>query len=238
MLNNITIIFILSNVIVDFYLAPSILIDTKQTARRLFLEILIYFSAMFLTSLLFCLLTRKWQLALSVISLCCMKAALRIVLLHLRRNNQIRESLLYFGEHFISIALIITLIEVTLYSHHSYTDVLPLSIYNYDVSQTTRWILLFFLILRPANETLKHTLSKYEIDEPTSQIVGKLERLLYAAMIYLNQYTTVGIIFAAKSFSRSKKVESDPLFAEYYLIGTLYSILFVVACYLLVVKTL
>ena len=238
MLNNITIIFILSNIIVDFYLAPSILIDIKKTARRLFLEILIYFCTMFFTSLLFCLLTRKWQLALSVMSLSCMKAALRIVLVHLRRNNLIKEPFLYFGEHFISIALIIILIEATLSSHYAYKNILPLSIDNYDVSQTIRWILLIILILKPANETLKHTLSKYKIDEPTSQIVGKLERLLYAAMIYLNQYATVGIIFAAKSFSRSKKVENDPLFAEYYLIGTLYSILFVVACYLLVVETL
>ena len=69
-------------------------------------------------------------------------------------------------------------------------------------------------------------------------VIGSLERVLCAIFIGLGQYASIGLIYTAKSIARFKKIEENPKFAEYYLIGTLYSILFVVACYLLVVETL
>jgi hypothetical protein len=43
---------------------------------------------------------------------------------------------------------------------------------------------------------------------------------------------------AAKSLARFKLLSEDQSFAEYYLIGTLYSILFALLAYLLVFKLL
>ena len=62
--------------------------------------------------------------------------------------------------------------------------------------------------------------------------------MLCAIFIGLGQYASIGLIYTAKSIARFKKIEENPKFAEYYLIGTLYSILFVVACYLLVMETM
>lgn len=38
------------------------------------------------------------------------------------------------------------------------------------------------------------------------------------------QYNAIAFVFAAKSVARFKKIEQDPAFAEYYLLGTLASV--------------
>jgi hypothetical protein len=41
----------------------------------------------------------------------------------------------------------------------------------------------------------------------------------------LKQYAAIGLIFTAKSITRYDKIAKDPAFAEYYLVGTLFSLL-------------
>lgn len=50
-------------------------------------------------------------------------------------------------------------------------------------------------------------------------------------LIYSNQFGTIGLVFTAKSVARFDKISKDPVFAEYYLIGSLYSIIAVLLCY-------
>ena len=57
------------------------------------------------------------------------------------------------------------------------------------------------------------------------EIIGYMERLLMAIFFCLGQYTAVGFIIAAKSIARYDKISKKGAFAEYYLIGTLYSVL-------------
>ncbi|MGP6138629.1 DUF3307 domain-containing protein [Jeotgalibaca sp. A127] len=64
--------------------------------------------------------------------------------------------------------------------------------------------------------------------------IGTLERVLAALLLSVNQYAALGIIFTAKSITRYDKISKDPVFAEYYLIGTLFSILAVILCYQLI----
>lgn len=56
-------------------------------------------------------------------------------------------------------------------------------------------------------------------------IIGVLERLLVLTLVLLGQYAAIALIFAAKSIARFEELK-DREFAEYYLIGTLSSILF------------
>lgn len=55
-------------------------------------------------------------------------------------------------------------------------------------------------------------------------VIGILERTLALTLILAGEYTAIALIFAAKSLARFKKLENRE-FAEYYLIGTLASIL-------------
>ena len=55
--------------------------------------------------------------------------------------------------------------------------------------------------------------------------IGTLERWIMAIFLALGQYSAMGLTLTAKSIVRFSKIEKDPAFAEYYLLGTLYSML-------------
>ncbi|TKJ41057.1 hypothetical protein CEE37_05165 [candidate division LCP-89 bacterium B3_LCP] len=56
-------------------------------------------------------------------------------------------------------------------------------------------------------------------------IIGILERIFVLTFVLLGEYTALVLIFTAKSIARFEELK-DREFAEYYLIGTLLSILF------------
>jgi hypothetical protein len=58
-------------------------------------------------------------------------------------------------------------------------------------------------------------------------VIGTLERALVLTLVLTSQYTAIGLALTAKSIARYKELE-DRRFAEYYLIGTLASILFAI----------
>ncbi len=57
------------------------------------------------------------------------------------------------------------------------------------------------------------------------RIIGILERWMLATFVLLTQYGALGLVLTAKSVARFKQIEQDSTFAEYYLLGTLYSTL-------------
>jgi hypothetical protein len=58
-------------------------------------------------------------------------------------------------------------------------------------------------------------------------IIGILERILTLTFVLIGEYTAIAIIFTAKSITRFDELKNRK-FSEYYLIGTLSSILFAV----------
>jgi len=58
-------------------------------------------------------------------------------------------------------------------------------------------------------------------------MIGILERMLILTFVFLNQYATIALILTAKSIARFEGLKKRE-FAEYYLIGTLSSILFAI----------
>jgi len=66
-------------------------------------------------------------------------------------------------------------------------------------------------------------------------VIGNMERILSAIFIATGQWAAIGVIFTAKSIARFKQIEKNKQFAEYYLIGTLYSILYVVVVFFLLI---
>lgn len=91
------------------------------------------------------------------------------------------------------------------------------------------------LICKPANITIKKILLKYRpdaLEENTRKNVGAwigtLERMIIALLLSVHQYSAIGLVLTAKSVARYDKISKDPAFAEYYLLGTLLSTLFVI----------
>lgn len=73
------------------------------------------------------------------------------------------------------------------------------------------------------------SVQKKEIE--VGKLIGNLERLLVLSFMVIGQYSAIGIIFAGKSITRYKKISDDPEFAEYYLLGTFFSILSTIVVY-------
>lgn len=54
--------------------------------------------------------------------------------------------------------------------------------------------------------------------------IGIIERILILTLIYLDNISSISMVFTAKSIIRFSSVRDDQKYAEYYLIGTLSSI--------------
>lgn len=65
------------------------------------------------------------------------------------------------------------------------------------------------------------------------RVIGILERMLVLTLVLIDQWGALGLVFAAKSIARFRELE-DRAFGEYYLVGTLSSLLVAIATGLLV----
>ncbi len=108
------------------------------------------------------------------------------------------------------------------------------------------WILLLLVIIQPASITIKILLNNFQPQETTSNdvkqgipnagaFIGMLERILILLMLTINEYSSIGLVITAKSVVRYKKISEDPIFSEYYLLGTLLSTIIVIIAYLMII---
>lgn len=106
-------------------------------------------------------------------------------------------------------------------------------------SQDIRFLCLLFLLGKPCNIALKSFHQKPEAKReasagyPAGAAIGTLERLLTAILFLLRAYSAIGVVLAAKTLTRYPRLENDPAFCEYYLIGTLSSLLLAIGAALL-----
>ncbi|EHI69487.1 DUF3307 domain-containing protein [Streptococcus ictaluri] len=94
-------------------------------------------------------------------------------------------------------------------------------------------MLFMVLITKPSNITFKiffdrfqpRTQAKLDTISGAGAMIGNLERIVIGICMVMGQFASVGLVFTAKSIARYDKISKDPVFAEYYLIGSLFSIL-------------
>jgi hypothetical protein len=107
------------------------------------------------------------------------------------------------------------------------------------------FIIMILLILKPVNITFRilfshikpeNNIASNEVEYRVGKLIGNLERLLITALLLVNQYTAIGLILTAKSITRYDKISKNQTFAEYYLLGTLFSMLATVIIYLSLFK--
>ncbi len=108
-------------------------------------------------------------------------------------------------------------------------------------TQALKYIIAVLVILKPANVTFRqlfrqHKPSEVKVsldkDMKAGQQIGNMERLLMLALLSLGQYTAIALVFTAKSVTRYNRIANEQAFAEYYLLGTLYSILVVIVVHI------
>ena len=238
-LNDIAILFLTAHIIADFYLqSPNLAAGKERNAKALAWHLAIYAAVMLLSALGLTLIQGDPRMIWAGFALSALHAAADLLKYRISKAKRMgspdAQAWLYLSDQLFHMLCIVFIMN-------RFTATLPIP------SLTLRWILLLSLIHKPANISFKKILSKYEVSGDAGKpdtlpgagaVIGSLERVLCAIFIGLGQDASIGLIYTAKSIARFKKIEENPKFAEYYLIGTLYSILFVVACYLLVVETL
>lgn len=68
-------------------------------------------------------------------------------------------------------------------------------------------------------------------DKKAGAIIGFLERIIIVIFISLQQYAAIGLVLTAKSIVRYDRIAKDQEFSEYYLIGTLFSLISALVLY-------
>ncbi len=136
------------------------------------------------------------------------------------------------GVHLFTLFLISELMYLPLLSY--------LTPWGWQASLFLTLLPALLFLFKPANITFKILFGRFSPKEKdlvslrgAGAVIGSLERLLMLIFLGLSQFAAVGLIMTAKSIARYDKISKDPIFAEYYLIGTLYSILVTVILYLL-----
>jgi hypothetical protein len=166
-----------------------------------------------------------------------------IKLLVSSRNKQsLSPRLLFFCDQFAHlITIVIATIVFLLLVDTSYSPVTFWLQSLYQELQVTllpdklmRFVVVLLFLMRPVNIAIRVFGSKEQPGEGTKdgaadlragRCIGILERLIVLILALYGQYSAIAFVFAAKSIARFKKIEDDPTFAEYYLMGTLFSAL-------------
>lgn len=65
-------------------------------------------------------------------------------------------------------------------------------------------------------------------------MIGILERTIIMLLLAVNQFAAIGFVLTAKSIARYNKIVEDPRFSEYYLLGTLSSVLLAVLTHFII----
>ena len=140
----------------------------------------------------------------------------------LQKTLKLKTSWTFTLDQLLHIGIITCLV---LFGAKNGTTYLPLDTLN----------LIFYVLLvgKPTNIAFKILFAKYQpnmkkkMDTITGagSMIGFLERLVIGACLVYGQFASIGLVFTAKSIARYNKISENPAFAEYYLIGSLFSIL-------------
>jgi hypothetical protein len=79
------------------------------------------------------------------------------------------------------------------------------------------------LMLRPEIERKTGSLGAPQKEYNRGRIIGLLERLILFILVMQNQFTALGFVVTAKTIARFKNLD-DREFAEYFIVGTLLSV--------------
>lgn len=163
---------------------------------------------------------------------------------YIKRRSGMSESAFFCRDQCLHIASI-TVISLLFAYWGNTVSLLPqiralLAAATEDPRPVLSWACLLLFVWKPANTAIRHLLFRYRpahAEEGTvpnaGAWIGTLERIIMALLLSAHQYSAMGLVLTAKSIARFDKISRDQGFAEYYLLGTLLSTLFVILSYFL-----
>lgn len=118
--------------------------------------------------------------------------------------------------------------------------ILSNDVYSYFTISYLSWILALIVIINPVRITLQKTLINFKPEDDqgyanAGALIGILERVIILMLLSQSQYIAISFVITAKSIVRYDKISKDIRFSEYYLLGTLTSLLSVIVVYIFVI---
>jgi|SRR5690554_5578127 len=222
-------IFLIIYVVSEFYLYKQKK-NNKFQFRKLIIHSIIYL--LFLSMLL---IFKYEHLLLLIFIIMCISHFLIHILNHAIKGFIKNSTLSFIIEQLLHIGIIII---STLHINVN-TNIFDNNIY-------IRVILSILLLGIPGNVIFKKLFSQFKPQDNDTfttfknagATIGILERTLIYICIVNGLYTSIGLIFTAKSIARYKRISDEPAFSEYYLIGTLSSLLYTIIIYFTIFKIL
>ena len=232
LLNNATIVLFICHVLGDFQFQTQEMASMKTSSLVTFAKHLLIHALMLILLPILLLgwsaFPKLWGLLLFV---WLSHVVLDSLKYYLSGFEQLTEETLYITDQSFHV------LAILFFSEYVFNTNLTLNMLSPDM---LKWALLLLIISKPANITFKITFQKYQFKTDSETIpgagavIGNLERILSAIFLAMNQIAAIGFIYTAKSIARFKEIEDNKGFAEYYLIGTLFSILYVVVSYVII----
>ena len=246
------IIYLLIHILGDYYFQSEQLAEEKsRSLKKVLRHDLIYL----LVALVLCLPVFTWDILISVIAFSLLHALIDLDKYGMMKKYHERgltdkgRSTIYLldqGLHLFcifGIALLMTLLRAEVYLPSRMSILIEHT--GIDLYGILIWIVMLLLIFKPANITIKQLLYAYrpgETDElqeghkNAGAFIGSLERLIILIFLSLGQFSAIGLVLTAKSIARYNRIAEDKKFAEYYLLGTLLSTVFVIGGFLIITR--
>lgn len=234
---NLMLFLLLSHFIGDYYLQSQKLSDDKlRSFRSIIIHSLIYLIPFVITVFVY-LISFKSAIYFLILIIPIIHFIIDSVKYFLRNYN-LKEVTVYFCDQVLHI-LSLYLLYIFIFKNN-FTDFV-----NVDLKTYLSWILIIVMIAKPANITFKVCTSsiKYnnkdeESKSKTGGIIGTFERILFTIFLHLSTWEAIGLLFTGKSVTRYNKIRNDEDFADYFLIGTIYSVIISIFVYYFVLKML
>lgn len=157
-------------------------------------------------------------------------------------KKEVKESKVFIVDQLFHL---LSVLIISYFFHESSVCVHPsvlafLSVFTDSPLLLLSWMGMALLIGKPVNVLIKQTLSSYRPQALNQEerggagaLIGTLERLLMLIFLNLGQYGAIAWVLTAKSIARYSKIAEEKDFAEYYLSGTLLSMVLVLVIFLL-----
>ncbi len=238
MLNSL-LILLFSHLFVDFILQSDSFIEKKNSTceKKKWKALLWHMFSFYIVSLLLFFLVKDfslniiWELLLLAISHCLIDYIKTIL------NNKFSEALLFISDQVLHLFLILIFVilynDINLFSINALAAVLDTE--SLAFFQKTLILLCVIIlitefgnvIIRVLLSSLKINIIKAEDDKKIKmgRYIGGVERILTAMAVISGKYEVLLALYGSKTAIRYSESSRDPEFGEYYLLGTLLSVL-------------
>ena len=241
------ILFLIAHVLGDFYLQSKAIAKGKQTSfKNLVIHGIVYLLAMAMVILpLLGLTFLKWVLLAA--SLHFLVDWFKILFTRKRSLTDKNKTRFYLMDQLLHVILLAgTVFLAAQVETIQWTNLMSLLIeyFNLEIGLFLKWMLALLIVIKPVSITIgivlwqyqPVTVDKEEVGHPgVGALIGILERLIILVMLSQSQYAAIGFVLTAKSIARYNKLIENPQFSEYYLLGTLLSMLLVIVTHTVIV---